>query len=235
MRVALITGATGGLGEEIAKGLDSIGIRVIINFNKSRAKALRLKALLKNTPYLLKGDIALQDDITGMRDKVERDLERLDIIINNAGITADQPLMRLSNSAWESVIETNLTGIFRVTRAFMPLLIKSGRGHIINISSWSGIRGREGQTAYSASKAALIGLSKSVAGEAAGDNIMVNTVVPGYLPVGLGAVSQKAMEQAGRESLTGEVSDPANVVEFIKYLTGTQGITGQVFNLENRV
>ncbi|VAX33744.1 3-oxoacyl-[acyl-carrier protein] reductase [hydrothermal vent metagenome] len=235
MRVVLISGATGGLGSRLAEGFDRKGYRVVLHYFRAEIEARRLEGILKNDPYLLRGDIRNFRDVQGMAEALDRDVGKLHVLVNNAGITRDALLLKYPESDWDDVIRTNLKGVFNSIRNFAPVMIKSGGGHIVNMSSYSGLRGKEGQTAYSASKAALLGLTSTLAKEFSEYNINVNAVIPGYLPLGMGLESPKAMEGARRASIRGNLSDPDDVVDFITYLVGARGITGQVFSLESRV
>ena len=167
--------------------------------------------------------------------QIEKRFGRLDAVINNAGITKDNLLLRQSEGDWDRLINTNLKGCFNVIRAMAPLMERSGGGHMLNISSYSGVKGKAGQAAYSASKAALIGLSHTVAKELAGHGIRVNVLLPGYMMTEMGAGAQKAMEKAREESISNNLSDPLEVAAFVAYLLGTKNITGQVFSLDSRI
>ena len=205
MRVVMISGASGGLGSRLAEGFDTKGYRVVLHYFRAEIEAGRLEGILKNDPYLLKGDIRNFGDVQGMAETLDRDVGRLDVLVNNAGITKDAPLLKYPESAWDDVIRTNLKGVFNSIRNFAPVMIKSGGGHIVNISSYSGLKGKEGQAAYSASKAALLGLTSTLAKEFSEYNINVNAVIPGYLPLGMGLESPKAMEGARRASIRGNL------------------------------
>ncbi len=234
MRVVMISGAAGGLGSRLAEGLDSKGYRVILHYFRAEMEARRLEGMLKNDPYLLRGDIRSFEDVQRMAETLDRDVGKLHVLVNNAAITRDVLLLKYPESDWDDVIGTNLKGVFNSIRNLAPIMIKSGGGHIVNMSSSSGLKGKEGQAAYSASKAALLGLTSSLAREFSEYNINVNAVIPGYLPLGMGLESPKAMEAARRASIRGSLSEPDDVVDFIAYLVGTRGITGQVFSLESR-
>jgi 3-oxoacyl-[acyl-carrier protein] reductase len=132
------------------------------------------------------------------------------------------------------VIETNLTGSFNVIRALSPLMVQSGGGHIVNISSRSGLSGKAGQAAYSAAKAAVLGLTRTAAAELATDNIRVNAVLPGYLMTEMGKAAEKASHAAKEASLLKRLSDPQEVAGFIAFLVSTEGVTGQVFSIDSR-
>jgi len=234
LRVVLISGASGGLGSRLASGFDAAGYRVVLHYFRSEDAARRLGGRLGNAPYLLRGDLRDFEEVRRMAQSVERDVKRLDVLVNNAAVTRDAPLLRYPESAWDDVLETNLKGVFNSIRHFTPLMVESGGGHIINISSYSGLRGKEGQAAYSASKAALLGLTRSLAREFSRYGINVNAVVPGYLPIGMGPGAPRAMEGARRASIRGSLAVPDDVVGFMLWLAGTEGITGQVFPLESR-
>jgi 3-oxoacyl-[acyl-carrier protein] reductase len=167
--------------------------------------------------------------------KVFEQWGRIDVLINNAGINRDGLLMNYRETDLDDVIRVNLKGCFNTAKCFVPFMMKSGGGHIINISSSSGSRGRTGQAAYSASKAGILGLTYGLAKELARFNIRVNAVVPGYMPTDMGIKAKKAIRRAEEESLLGRLSDPFEVTEFIVYLLTTGHITGQVFSLDSRV
>ncbi len=234
MRVALITGATGGLGQYLAEGLDQKGYRVIIHYFRNKQTAEKLKSKLRNDPMILQADIASEEEVAKMASEFKKTVNRLDLLVNNASITRDALVLRLDEKDWDLVMAVNLRGAFNMVKHFSPFIISSGGGHIINISSYSAIRGRAGQTAYSASKSALTGFTLSIAKELSVYNIKVNNIVPGYLPAGMGIKSKKAIERAKEESLLGRLSNPASVTDFVAYLT-EQEITGQTFCLETRI
>lgn len=175
------------------------------------------------------------EEVLAMTEKILDRFGRLDVVINNAGTTKDNLLLRQSEEEWDETIRTNLTGCFNTIKAMAPAMIRSGGGHIVNISSYSGVKGKQGQPAYSASKAALLGLTRSAALELAGYNIRVNAILPGYMPTAMGAAAGKAAESAREMSLLKGLSDPAEVSRFIVYLLQTGGITGQIFSLDSRI
>ncbi|RMG67252.1 MAG: SDR family NAD(P)-dependent oxidoreductase [Nitrospirae bacterium] len=234
MRTALITGATGGLGSELARGLDSRGYRVIVHYFKNSIKAEALLRELKNSPIPFQADLSRAEDVKKALPFIKGSIDSLDLIINNASITKDSLMLRLSEEDWDRVISVNLTGAFNIVKTFTPLMVSSGGGHIINITSLSGLRGRPGQAAYSASKAALVGFSLSLARELSVYNIKVNSLIPGYLPTGMGLRAERAMEKAREESLLKRLSNPSAVVEFVDFLV-RQDITGQTFSIETRI
>ncbi|NOY63912.1 MAG: SDR family oxidoreductase [Nitrospirae bacterium] len=235
MRTALVTGATGGLGQHIVRFLDSKGVRTVIHYNKREETACRLKDELKNVAYIIRCDISDYQAVLSMSEEVSRRVGPVDIIINNASITIDKLLIRYTEDEWDRVINTNLKGAFNVIRSFLPQMIEHGGGDIINISSYSGIRGSAGQAAYSASKAGLVGLTLSLSKELSVYNIKINALVPGYLPLGMGVRAREAMERAAERSARGGLSSPDDVVELIYFILKSRSITGQVFTCESRV
>ncbi len=170
-----------------------------------------------------------------MADAVYRKWGRIDVLINNAGITKDSLMIKLKEAEWDEILRVNLKGCFNTIKTFSHGMISSGGGHIINISSYSGVKGKEGQAAYSASKSAMLGLTYTAARELAGYNIMVNALLPGYMQTEMGVAAKKAMERAKEQSITGALSNPEEVAGFVAYLIKTENITGQVFSLDSRI
>lgn len=232
-RTAVITGATGLLGKEITFSLFRNSYNVVINYLRSEEVAKSLAEMIGETSLLVRADISKFNDVKDMAELVYRRFGNIDVLINNAGITRDSLLLKFKEVDWDEIISVNLKGAFNCIRAFAPIM-KDG-GHIINISSYSGLKGKVGQVAYSSSKAALIGLTKSVAREFANRNIKVNAITPGYMPSKMGISAEKAMVMAKEESLLKTLSDPQEVSRFIIFLIGTKSITGQVFNLDSRI
>ncbi len=235
MRTALVTGATGGLGQHIVRFLDSKGVRTIIHYNKNEEIAHKLEDELKHVACIIKGDISDYESVLSMSEEVSQKVGPVDMIINNASITIDKLLIKYTEDEWDRVINTNLKGTFNVIKSFLPQMIKYGGGDIINISSYSGIRGSEGQAAYSASKAGLIGLTLSLSKELSVYNIKINVLVPGYLPLGMGLKAAEAMKRAVDMSARRNLSSPDDVVELIYFILKSRSITGQVFTCESRV
>ena len=174
----------------------------------------------------------VQDIIKSVLDK----WGRVDVLVNNAGITKESLMIKTSEEIFTDVMNTNLKGPFNMTKAVVSHMIKQKKGHIVNISSYAGIKGKQGLSAYASSKAALTGLTRSAALEFGMYDIMVNAVLPGYMMTDMGSTSSgKAQDQAVNDSILKSCSNPDNVAEFICYLVNTTGITGQVFNLDSRI
>lgn len=231
-RTALVTGAAGLLGKEIALSLLKNSYYVVINYHESEFMA-ELTEREKKRILLIRSDVSKYDDVEKMSEEVFKRFNSIDVIINNAAITRDELLIKHKETDWLDVINVNLKGAFNCIKAFVPLM-KEG-GHIINISSYSGLKGKAGQVAYSASKAALIGLTKTAAKEFAHKNIRVNAIAPGYMASKMGILAQRAMREAIRESLLKTLCDPKEVAKFILYLIETKTITGQIFCLDSRI
>ena len=235
MPVALITGASRGLGRQIALALSENGYSVSVNYRSSSAKTAQLMEKTGRSSVALRADVGDSRQVRAIAEEIKREFGRLDVIINNAGITKDHLLLKQTELEWDSVIRTNLTGCFNVIRTLSPLMIESGGGHIINISSYSGLKGQAGQAAYSASKSALLGLTISAAQELSEYNIRVNAVLPGYMMTEMGAGAQKALEKVKNMSILKKLSQPREVADFILQLVKTENISGQIFNLDSRI
>jgi len=235
MPVALVTGAARGLGKQIALVLSAYGYSVAVNYVSSHKEADNLIKAMGNNSTALKADVGDITQVRAMAEEIQKTYGKLDVIINNAGITRDNLLLRQTEVEWDNVIRTNLKGCFNVISTLSPLMIQSGGGSIINISSYSGMKGKAGQSAYSASKAAILGLTVSAAQELSEYNIRVNAILPGYMMTEMGRMARKAAEDAEEKSVLKKLSQPKEVADFILYLLATQNISGQVFSLDSRI
>ena len=234
-RVALVTGSTRGIGRAIAETLAASGARVAVTGRDAERANESASAIAESSGRDVRGysaDIGITEDASQLVSAVERDFGSLDILVNNAGLTRDGLLMRLKDDDWDAVINANLRGAFATCRAATRGMMKRRWGRIINIASIVGITGNKGQANYAASKAGLIGLTKSIAKELGSRNILANVVAPGFIDTDM----TSAMTAEARESLTagiplerlGAPSDIAGMVNFLASdLAGY--ITGQVF------
>jgi 3-oxoacyl-[acyl-carrier protein] reductase len=234
-KTALVTGASRGLGRTIALTLARFGYTVIVNYRTSEDEAADVARMAGGRSLALRADVGDAVQVKELAAEIETRFGRLDVVINNAGITEDNILLRQTEKEWDAVIRTNLTGCFLVVRAMSPLMIKSGGGHIVNIASHSGLRGKAGQPAYSASKAGVTGLTFSAAGELGEHGIRINAVMPGYLATDMGSKSVHAMQQAKQKSPLHTLSSDQEAADFIAYLITTGHITGQLFSLDSRI
>lgn len=234
MLVAVVTGASRGLGRQIAIDLGKAGYHVAVNYHRSEREADEVVRSTVVPSVAIRADVGNLRDMEEMAEEVYRKWGKIDAVINNAGIAKDGLLIRCSEKDWDEVIRVNLKGCFNSVKSFVPLMIQSGGGHIINISSRSS-GGKTGQAAYSASKASILGLTFALAKELAEHNIRVNSILPGYMATEMGIEAVEAMTIAREESVMGVLSSPVEVSGFISYLLSTNNITGQNFCLDSRI
>jgi 3-oxoacyl-[acyl-carrier protein] reductase len=179
-RKALVTGASGGIGEAVARALHGQGATV--GLHGTRVEKLEaLAADLGDRVKIFPADLSNRDDVKALAQKAEAELEGVDILVNNAGITRDGLFVRMSDADWDAVIEVNLTSTFRLTRELTHPMMRRRYGRIINMASVVGVTGNPGQANYCASKAGMIGFSKSLAQEIASRNVTVNCIAPGFI------------------------------------------------------
>ncbi|MBI5746063.1 MAG: SDR family NAD(P)-dependent oxidoreductase [Nitrospirae bacterium] len=239
MKAVIVTGASRGLGRAIALRFGSAGYSVAVNFRERIKEAEDVAGKIEKMggrAVLTKADVRNIDDISGMIDLTISAFGRIDILINNAAINKDRLLISMDEDDWKHIIDTNLKGAFNCMRAAAGMMAKSGGGHIVNISSFAGLSGRRGQACYAASKAGLIGLSRSAAKELAGSNIMVNVVIPGFMQDGMGKdLSSDQKDIITKDNILGDPISAQGVADFIFHFTSSTGTTGQIFNLDNRV
>ena len=237
-KVAFITGATRGIGRQIAITLAKEGFDIAINYRKENEDLENIKKQIKelNVRCLpVKGDVSIFDDTANMVNQIINEFGKIDVLVNNAGITKDALLMRMKKEDFEDVINVNLVGTFNVTKNVIPYMIKQRSGRIINISSVVGVSGNAGQTNYSASKAGIIGFTKSLAKEVASRNIFVNAVAPGFIETQMTDVlKQEVKEEIAKNIPLRRMGTPEDVANVVKFLAGEQSsyITGQVINVD---
>lgn len=232
-KVILVNGVTGAIGEAVARKCMSLGAEVLGIYGKDTLKAETL--LSKNKIKSLSIDLS-RKKITPAILKKFLGKKKVYGIVNAGGLTRDKPLVRIDEKDWDDVVRVNLSSIFYLMRSILPYVMEKGR--IINLSSSAGLIGGEGQASYASAKAGLWAFTKTLAREVAEDNIMVNLILPGFVPSKMTEkASSSIWEYAKEESLTGEVMTPDVVSDFIVYLLSkySQGITGQAFNIDNRI
>lgn len=237
-KVALITGATRGIGKAIAEAYAQHGAHVAFTYRSSVEAAKEIEQALAAQGVQAKGyqvDAADFAAVQGMIDDIIKEMGRLDIVVNNAGITKDNLLMRMSEEQWDQVIQTNLNSVFYTTKAVMRSMLKQRAGSIINISSVVGLQGNAGQANYAASKAGMIGFTKSVAREIGSRGIRANVVAPGFIATEMtGALPEKELETWLKGiplQRAGAPQDVANLCVFLGSDMSTY-ITGQVLNVD---
>ncbi|MFB1049605.1 3-oxoacyl-[acyl-carrier-protein] reductase [Paraliobacillus sp. JSM ZJ581] len=231
-KVALVTGASRGIGRAIALELARKGADVVINFAGNEAKAQEVVDEVKQLgakAIKIQANVSVEEEVKQMVREAVSTFGRLDILINNAGITKDNLLMRMKESEFDDVIQTNLKGVFLTTKAVTRQMMKQRYGRIINVASVVGISGNAGQANYVAAKAGVIGMTKTAAKEFASRNILVNAVAPGFIETDmtdqLTEEQQKAMAELIPLARLGQAEDVAHVVGFLasddaSYVTG---------------
>ena len=236
-KVALVTGASRGIGRAIALKLAAEGAAVVINYHGSMEKAKEVKAEIESDggiAEIMQCNADYQATEAMIR-KVTDDFGRLDILVNNAGITRDGLLMKMSEEDYDTVLDTNLKGTFHCIRFAARQMLRQRGGRIINLSSVSGILGNAGQANYSASKAGVIGLTKSAARELASRGITVNAVAPGFIETEMTAVlTEKVRESAVAQIPMGAFGTAEDVAEAVAFLASDSAryITGQTIHVD---
>jgi 3-oxoacyl-[acyl-carrier protein] reductase len=229
-RTALITGSTRGIGRAIAETLTEAGARVAV-VGRDHAKAAEIASAVGGSAQGFGADVSDPASVVALVEGVEASFGKIDILVNNAGLTRDNILFRIKDDDWDMVLDANLRGAFIAIRAASRGMMKRRWGRIINIASIVGITGNKGQANYAASKAGLIGLTKSVAKELGSRNILVNAVAPGFIETDMTA----AMTPEARAALSGQIpldrlGSPQDVAGTVAFLASEHAayITGQV-------
>lgn len=237
-KVALITGATRGIGRQIAITLSQQGYDIALNYRKENEELESAKKQIEANQVeclAIKGDVSNFEDCEEFVKQVMEKFGRIDVLVNNAGITKDMLLMRMKKEDFEQVIDVNLVGTFNVTKNVIPYMLKAHAGRIINISSVVGVSGNAGQTNYAASKAGVIGFTKSLAKEVASRNVLVNAVAPGFIETNMTEGLKDDVKEEIAKSIPlkrmGNAQDIANVVKFLTSEDSSY-ITGQVIHVD---
>ena len=236
--VALITGASRGIGRAIALRLASEGVKIAVNYNSGEAPAQELVEEISSNggdALALQADVSDEAQVKAMVAAVRQEWKRLDILVNNAGIRNDRLLMRMTTREWDDTLNVNLRGAYFCTRAALPLMVRQRRGRIINMSSVVGVAGNPGQANYAASKAALIGLTKSVAKEVARRNITANALAPGYILTGMvEELSEDLKAQVLSRVPMNRLGVPEDIAGIVAFLCTDEAsyITGQIIRID---
>jgi 3-oxoacyl-[acyl-carrier protein] reductase len=235
-KVAIVTGAAQGIGRAIAETLAKAGadVAVVDRDVAHAAEAVAAITRLGRRGLAVKANVAAWNDVQAMVEQVMAELGRIDILVNNAGITRDSLLLRMKEEDWNMVLDVNLTGTFHGTKAVLPVLMKQRGGAIVNIASVVGVMGNAGQANYAASKAAVIGLTKTVAREYASRAVTVNAVAPGFIDTAMthGLVGD-AREALIKQIPLGRLGTPNDVAEAVRFLVSPAAayITGHVLHV----
>lgn len=236
-QVAIVTGASRGIGRAVAIALAAEGAKVIVNYAKSNQAADAVVAEIKgmgSEAIALQADVAQTDQVDALFSTVLEQCGRIDVLVNNAGITRDTLLIRMKLEDWQAVIDLNLTGVFLCTKAASKVMLKQRSGRIINVTSVVGEMGNAGQANYSASKAGVIGFTKTIAKEVASRGITVNAVAPGFITTDMTA-DLKIGEEVLKMIPLGRYGQPDEVAGLIRFLAADAAaayITGQVINVD---
>ena len=237
-KTVFVTGASRGIGKEVALKYAENGYNVIINYasDKTDVESLKKEFEEKNVETIIeKADVTNSNQIEELVKKAIEKFGKIDVLVNNAGITKDNLLMRMSEEEFDKVIEVNLKGTYIVTKAVTKYMMKKRNGSIINLSSVVGVAGNAGQTNYSASKAGIIGFTKSVAKELASRNIRANAVAPGFIETDMTAVLPDAVKENIHNQIPLKRMGTAKEVANLIYFLGSEEssyITGQVINID---
>lgn len=237
-KVALITGASRGIGQAVALEMARAGADIAVNYSGSEAAAQatvdQVKALGRKA-IMIKANVADADEVAAMVEAVQAEFGHIDILVNNAGITRDTLLMRMKDSDWDDVININLKGVYLVTKAVSKLMMKQRSGRIINMSSVVGVTGNAGQANYSASKAGVIGFTKTCAKELASRGILVNAIAPGFIHTDMTDVLPEKVKEATLAAIPlHRMAEPKEVASVAVFLASEYAsyITGQVLNVD---
>lgn len=236
-QVAIVTGAGQNIGKAIAMSLatDGAGICVLDINGRAAESAAEEIAARGGRAVAYKVDVSLFEEVMALVPKVLESFGTVDILVNNAGITRDNLLVRMKEEEWDAVIGVNLKGAFNCSRAFCRQMIKQRRGRILNVASVIGLTGNQGQANYAASKAGVIGLTKSMARELAPRGITVNAVAPGFIDTAMTqALSERASEQLISRVPISRLGRPEDVAAAVSFLVSDKAsyITGQVLNVD---
>lgn len=237
-KTAVVTGASRGIGRAIALKLAQDGANVVVNYSGSQAKAEEVVAEIKalgQQAIAVQANVANADEVKALMGAAMDAFGSIDILVNNAGITRDNLLMRMKEDEWDSVMDTNLKGVFLCTKAVARQMMKQRAGRIINVASIVGVAGNAGQANYVAAKAGVIGLTKTTAKELAARNILVNAVAPGFIATDMTEELPQDVKDAMLTQIPlaklGQPEDVANVVAFLAS-EGANYMTGQTLHID---
>lgn len=237
-KVVLITGATRGIGKQIALTLSKEGYSIALNYRTENNELEELKKEIENNNVevlAVQGDVSNFEDCEKIVKETIEKFGKIDVLVNNAGITKDMLLARMKEEDFKQVIDVNLVGTFNVTKNVISYMMKAHSGRIINLSSVVGISGNAGQSNYAASKAGIIGFTKSLAKEVASRNILVNAIAPGFIQTSMTDVLKDEVKEEIAKAIPlkrmGTAEDVANLVKFLAS-SDSSYITGQVINVD---
>lgn len=237
-KTAIITGASRGIGRATALHLGDLGANVVVNYSKDERGAQKVVDTIKErggSALAILADVTCISDVNNMVEKTVERFSSIDILVNNAGITRDTLLLRMKEEDWNSVIDTNLKGVFNCTKAVTRGMMRARQGCIINISSVIGMTGNAGQSNYAAAKAGIIGFSKSMAKELAPRGIRVNVIAPGFIQTDMTDVLGDDIKQEILSQIPlNRYGKPDDIAQLVAFLASDRSgyITGQVINVD---
>lgn len=237
-KCAIITGASRGIGKAVALKLASLGANIVINYRSNEKEALEVENEIKSMgveTLCVKGDISKCEEVENLIASAKERFGNIDIMVNNAGITKDGLILRMKEEDFDSVIDVNLKGVFNCLKAIAPVMVKQKHGKIISLSSVVGIAGNAGQVNYSASKAGVIGMTKSLAKELGSRGINVNAVAPGYIETDMtDALGDKVKEEMKKHIPLKRLGSAKDVAEVVAFLASESSdyVTGQVIQVD---
>jgi 3-oxoacyl-[acyl-carrier protein] reductase len=240
-RVALVTGGSRGIGRAIAERLAASGHQVAVNYSSNAGAAEEVVSGIETrggTAFAVQADVSQRPEVDALFASVEEELGQVAILINNAGITRDNLLLRMSDEEFDQVLETNLRSTFLCTKAALRSMLRARWGRIISIASVAGVSGNPGQANYAASKAGMIGFAKSVAKEVGSRGITSNVIAPGFIESDMTAELGEEVKAAAMDSISlGRFGLPGDVAAAVDFLASDQGsyITGQVLAVDGGI
>ena len=230
-KIVLVTGASRGIGREIAKELAQKGYKVIANYNKSREEAEKLQQENENIE-IYKADVSKREEVTKMVQDVIKKYGKIDILINNAGISQEKLFTDVTDEDWNTMINNNLYSVFCVTQEVLPNMLSRKQGCIINISSIWGMVGASCETIYSVAKAGIDGMTKSLAKELGPSNIRVNSIAPGCIDTDMNKnLTEQEMKELEQEIPLGKIGKTIDIAKSINWLIEDEYTTGQVISI----
>lgn len=234
--VALVTGASGGLGQALAVELDDLGCRVVVHCNRSEDAARAVQDKLGNESLVVTADIGSWESVSALYERIVDQLGPVDVVVNNAAIRKDALMAMQSPNDWRQVIDTNLLGTFHTTRVALPQMLRRRWGRVINVVSPSGLIATPGQTAYSASKAGVIGLTRALAAECGRRGVTVNALSPGFMETRMTeGVPQQFRDVMQQKLPIPRMTTPEEVARSMAFFLDSDYVTGQVISVDGGI